>query len=222
MIVKLYQSTNKLSGLPYKGRAKKSSDKLYVFPIFDQCASLPNFPLAMITHLNSGNRDALSRLVYSHFDPKCKINLNVVSKDSISIKSMFMFFSVLTELNPDIMMCVHAAKLEGNRIKACIYNKATANRLIHDVVSTGEIDPLLQPMVGKNRSDFVKGAIATETKLTPESPEVENYDTDQDLIIYMRIEMELLVDATSKLITHFRVDHQVTSIVPVDPLSKYS
>lgn len=219
IMVKLYQSTNKLSGLPYKGRARKTSDKLFVFPVFDQSSSLPNLPFAIITHINSGNRDALSKLLYSHFDPNCKINLSIVSEESINIKSFFKFNSAMSDLNPDLFMCVHATKLEGNRIRASIYNKATANRLIHDVVAPTITDSFLQPMVGKNRSDFVKSAIATETKLTHDGAEVEVNDTEQDLIVYMRLEMELLVDATTKLVTHWRVDHQVTSIVPVDILS---
>jgi len=195
---------------------------LCVFPVFDQSAALQNLPSTMAMLINSGNLTALSRLLYSHLDKNCKVNLSIVSESSITIRSMLKFVNFITAMNPDLIMCVQATKVDGLRIKASIYKKCTVNNLIYDVASKSVVDPALLPILGQSRAEFVRRIIASGTTLNDEINKVQDVgETDQDLLMYARLEMEMIIDDKTKLVSHLSITHQVSSIEPVDQLSKF-
>lgn len=193
-----------------------------MFPVFDQSAALQNLPATMTMLINSGNLTALSTLLYSHLDKNCKVNLSIVSESSITIRSMLKFVNFITAMNPDLIMCVQATKVDGLRIKASIYKKCTVNNLIYDVTSKSVVDPALLPILGQSRTEFIRRIIASGTTLNDEIKKIQDVDeTDQDLLMYARLEMEMIVDDKTKLVSHLTITHQVSSIEPVDQLSKF-
>ena len=166
--------------------------------------------------------NALSRLLYSHLDKNCKVNLNILSESSVTVRTMMMFLNFMTAVNPDMIMIVQTTKVDGLRIKASIYKKSTVNSLIYDVASKTVLDGVVLPMLGLTRADFFKRVLDSGSNLNEGIAEIRDvYDTDQDLLMYARLEMELVVDDKTKLVSHLRVTHQVSSIEPVEQLSKY-
>jgi len=219
----IYRPIDILTGLPCKGRrASRRKDKLYAFPLFDQSASLPNLPFTFTMLANSGNIDALSKLLYSHLEKNCLITLNCVSQSAVNLKLLLKFAKLMNEINPDSIMCVRGTRVSGQSIKASIYIKFTVNNLIYDVVSRSVREPALVPFLSTTRSGFVMKMIESGSVLNEETSkvrEVKETKIENDLVVYARIEMELLVNDLTKRVSHMSMRHQVSSVEPVEKLS---
>lgn len=223
-LAKLYRPTDQLTGLPCKGRAKNIKNKIHAFPLFDQSAALANLPFTITMFSNSGNVEALSKLLFSHFDKDCQICINCVSQSAINVKQMLKFINVMLDMNPDSIMCVQSTKVDGYSIRASMYKKFTMNTLIYNSVSRSVRDPVLLPFLGKSRSDFVAQLLASESVLNREITKVRGSDetkVEQDLLIYLRLDMEMGVNALTKRISQMTIRHQLSSIVPVEKLSQF-
>lgn len=54
---------------------------------------------------------------------------------------------------------------------------------------------------------------------TSKVSEVNDTKIENDLVVYARIEMELLVNDLTKRVSHMSMRHQVSSVEPVEKLS---
>jgi len=199
-----------------RGTPSAKGYKLYAFPSFDRSDALLFLPTTMMSLLNSYDMSGVAKLLQSHLDKSCEVRISHLSEKAVSVNSLIQFHSLLTDLHPDSVTCVHNTKVIDNQIRAAIYTKFTANKTIYDSVARSTKDPLFVPMFGLQREASIKRNLEIEKRVEHEKIElIKIANTDADLLLYMQIEMVLTIDDFTKKVTHYACMARLTSIQPV-------
>jgi len=187
--------------------------KLYAFPTFDKCDSLLFFPTTFAAICNSGDIPALSRLMHSRAAKDCKVNVNVISKKDMSVKSYIKMQELVIELHPDIILCVHTTRVEGNQIRASSVLKFTASKALYTAMSRLKNTAVSSPYFSVDRIEGLKHIIRVEDIPPDEKVHFHSLiDTDLDLVIHKKTEMVLTFDDTTKKLTRLSVICRLTGI----------
>lgn len=200
-----------------RGAPSATGHKLYAFPSFDRSDALLFLPTTMISLLNAYDISGVSKLLQSHLDKNCAVEVSHLSNEVVSVHALIQFHSLLTDLHPDSLTCVHTTKVVDNQIRASIYTKFTANKTIYDSVARMSKDPLFVPMFGLQREASIKRNLDIEKKTEHEKNQfIEIANTDADLLVYMHIEMVLTINDFTKKVTRYGCTARITSIEPIN------
>lgn len=175
--------------------------KLLAFPVFDKRDSLLYFPHSVSRHLNSGDHDALSKLMHSYLHGKWTYH------------RMLEMFYFSTEVHPDSLMCVHSTKVVENQIFSTMYFKSTDCKLLNNSLRRTILDPTVLHMITA-RDDRLKGEIASYGNLSDEEQQrmVSLVDSDEDLVIYGRMDLQMTMDSHTKKVTGLSFNAILTSV----------
>ena len=202
-----------------RGTPSAKGHRLYAFPSFDRSDALLFLPTTMISLLNSYDIASVAKLLQSHLDKNCEVSILHLSEKAVSVNALIQFHSLLTDLHPDSLTCVHTTKVVENQIRAAIYTKFTANKTIYDSVARSTKDPLFVPMFGLQRGASIKRNLEIENRAEDEKTElIQIANTDADLLCYMHIEMVLTIDDFTKKVTHYACSCRITSLQPINDI----
>lgn len=207
-----------LLGKMYKPNMTRrpKANVLYAFPSFDKCDSLLYFPTTMTRHLNSADFPSLSKLFNSHMERNCEINMSHCKSTRVNPRSFIQLFVLMNDIQPDRIMCVHNTKVVENHIHATLYMKFTDSRFIYESVLKTIKDPLIHEMMcGKNRTENLQEKINTAPRSEEERARYAALlQSDVDLLIYVRLEMDITFDDVTKRIIGLDFKGQMTSLHP--------
>ena len=200
-------------------RRRGNQAMLYSFPSFDRCDSLLFLPSTMMRHVNASDLTALGKMFHSYMDKNCSAYISYLGDEEINVNGLLRFHTLLNELNPDAIVCVHNTQVVENQIRATAYTKYTANKTIYDSVSRSTKDPLFEPMFGLQRDESVIRNLKREGRPNEEinklTTTVVNNVAGCDLLLYVRLDLVYTFDNFTKKITRYNVTETLTSIVPV-------
>lgn len=207
-----------LFGKVYKPNMTRrpKSNVLYAFPSFDKCDSLLYFPTSMTRHLNSGDFPSLTKLINSHMERNCEINMSHCKNTRVNPRSFIQLFVLMNDIQPDRIMCVHNTRVVENHIHATLYMKFTDSRFIYESVLKTIKDPLINEMMcGKNRSENLQEKINTAPRSDEERQRYAALlQSDIDLLIYVKLEMDITFDDVTKRIIGLDFKGHMTSLHP--------
>jgi len=189
--------------------------KLYAFPSFDRSDALIYLPTSLSRHMNAGDTKAVSRLLTSHLDENCAIKLSFFDLGQLDRMGLIRAYEILQELHPDTISCSTNITVNENTIKASIFSKFTDCKIIQKSMRSTVTDPTFASVVHVERIDGVKHIQQNRT-----GEEMDHFmklaGSEQNLLIYMCLDLEMTVDAYTKKVTEYCVSGRVTSIHPVD------
>lgn len=210
-----------INSVQYKKDAKGGKCKLYAFPTFAVSDALLFLPSAMASYINSADHDAFSRLLWSHLDKDCEIKINLLQDKVLNTRRFLKFHDLMTDLHPDSIMCVHSSKFVNNQLCASIYLKFTDSKVIYESVAKTVTDPVLRGMLGAQRASCLlhRSSIRNSHADADVKDEFSAFVAgDADFVVYVRIDMVLTIDETSKKVTCYELKGQVTSMKALDQI----
>ena len=159
--------------------------------------------------MNCGDMAATSRLITSHFSKTCEIKLSYLDGPNIDVKFLLKMYNMLMEIHPDGIQVAQNTKVDGNKITASIFSKYTDNRTIHEAVRRTTDDPVFSEAMKKERVEELRdfGISKDHEQLAA---------SQDDLLMYMHLEVEYLIDDMTKKVSKFTVNGKITAIEPTD------
>lgn len=186
---------------------------LYAFPSFDKSDALIYLPTTLTRHMNSGDSDATAKLILSHLDKNCMIDLAHYPRSFLNAKSFVKMLDLITDLYPDSIICAQQTKVDGNRISASLFAKFTDNRLVYDSVRKNLQDPAMCLLFGLPREEKLRKTLQDEPRPEEESRQILTFaESDQDLLVYVHVELTMTVDDLTKKVSEFCVSSRRTSM----------
>ena len=190
---------------------------IYVFPSFDKSDSLIFLPSTLSRHMNTGDMQAASKLLLSHLDKNCVISMVHQPADlsgGMNAKLLVKMLELVGDIHPDSITCVHQTKVDGNCIKSSVYAKFTDSKLIRESVQRTIREPLLRTLIGQSRADGVKRLMNSDSVLSDDTQQqyLSLAATEQDILVYIHVDLALTVDDITKKINHFQVNVRTTSM----------
>lgn len=186
---------------------------LYAFPSFDKSDALIYLPSTLTRYMNSGDMQAASKLLLSHLDKDCVVNLPHHPSGFMNTKTLIKLLNLVSDIHPDSVMCVHQTKVEGNQIWASIYIKFTDCRTIRDSVRKSISDPALKTMLDISREEQVRKSLTSEERTEEQKQHFLTLaDTKDDILIYLSTEVVLTVDEITKKVSQFGIRSRTTSM----------
>jgi hypothetical protein len=192
-----------------------------VFPSFDKCDSLLYFPYSFTRHINSSDFTALYKLMNSHLDRNCSINMGSCdNKDHVlNMKSFVKLFEFMDQFQPDRIMCVHTTKVVENQIISAIYMKFTDIKCIVDsaMASATAKDVPMPGGCGMSRDEHLKLKVAESKKPADEQQRLcAMVERHTDLVINLRIDLVITIDDCSKKVTELSFEKELLSMHPAE------
>jgi len=177
---------------------------IYAFPRFDKSDALIYFPNTLSRHMNTGDVPALSKLLLSHCDKKCVVNIPKFSSD-ISVGKLVQIFDKLFDVHPDCvaLACAHQTKIVGNEISSSLFLKLTDIKIVQDVIRPSLQDPVLNELFGNTREQRMHRLL-----VRAQTPEEETQirtlgQTNNDILIHVHVQLVLTIDEKTKKICKF-------------------
>ena len=189
---------------------------LYVFPSFDLCDSLLFFPYSLSRHLNSGDIPAASKLIHAHLHKDCAIDKIKNCGFSVSPETLIRFYEIVQEVHPDSFGCVHNTIVEGNVVKSVMFVKSTHLRSLYYSVAYHLADAHFAPAF-----QFTWEEMMERKCIQGHEPEEEKkrlhalIHSGFDLVVFMRIEAEIVIDEASNKIISMSFHNTTTDLQPV-------
>lgn len=186
---------------------------LYAFPSFDRSDALLFVPSTFVSLVNSYDIPGLSKLLYSRFDKNCEVYMPYLGERVATVNELIQFHSQLNDLHPDAIVCVHSTKVVENEIRAATYTKYTTSKTIYDSFARTNVSMGNDmPMFALEREASIKRNLAFQTE---DNAMTNALKTNEDLLVYMFLEMVLTIDDMTKKVTRYVVTGKITSIEPV-------
>lgn len=190
---------------------------IVAFPSFDKSDSLIFLPSTLTRFMNSGDMQAASRLLLSHMDKNCVVSMAHHQPDhvggSMNAKLLVKMIELISDIHPDSVTCVHQTKVDGNCIQSSVYAKFTDIKTIRDSVHRSIRDPLLRTFIGQSRADGMNRLITNDALTDDQQQQFKSLaSSEQDLLVYIHIDLALTVDDVTKKINHFKVNVRTTSM----------
>ena len=196
------------------GHKVQAKLKLLVFPHFDKCDSLIYFPHSMVRMLNSGDLKSLSKMMHSYVHPSCKVNFAEDKNFTTTYHQVLEVFAFEETVHPDSLMCVHNTKVESNEIKATVYFKFTDCKQLSSQVPLPDFKiPFEDEESIATRSGLKKKLIKSTTAQVDDEV-LRLIDSERDIVVYGKMQMNLKVDDFSKKIMDFMFQVELTSCAP--------
>ena len=186
---------------------------LYAFPSFDKCDSLIYLPTALTRHMNSGDISAMSKLLRSHLDKNCTVNLSFLNSQVLTVNMLIMTYKLMLDLHPDTLQVAHNIVVDGNKIRATVLVKYTDNVLIHESIRRTNRDPTFTPVLQMDRAEgWEKECLSAGRSKLETQQYLALATTRADLSINLSMQLELTVDDLTKKVAQFSMTGTVTSM----------
>lgn len=206
-----------INSLQYKKDAKGGKYKFYAFPSFPVSDTMLFLPSAMAAYINSADSTSLTKLLLSHFDKECEVRINLLHDRVINTRRFIQFHDIMLDLHPDSIMCVHSTKVIGNELHAALYMKFTDCKVIYDSVARRVTDPTLQTLFGPGREKCFMHELTLNNASGDEKKEYAAFiHGESDFVVYVRLDMVLTIDESSRKISQYLIEGQVTSMKPTE------
>eukprot|EP01032_Pedospumella_encystans_P010452 gene10452-12212_t len=134
--------------------------------------------------MNTGDVPALSKLLLSHCDKKCVVNIPKFSSD-ISVGKLVQIFDKLFDVHPDCvaLACAHQTKIVGNQISSSLFLKLTDIKIVQDVIRPSLQDPVLNELFGNTREQRMHRLL-----VRAQSPEEETQIPALEMMVDSQLE----------------------------------
>ena len=186
---------------------------LYAFPSFDKCDSLIYLPTALTRHMNSGDVSSLSKLLRTHLDKNCAVNLAFLNNQALNVNILIMTYKLMLDLHPDTLQVAHNIKVDGNKISASVLVKYTDNVLIHESLRRTNKNSTFTPVLQMDRVEGWEKECASAGRSEQETQHYLALATSRaDLCINLHMQLELIVDDLTKKVSQFSMSGRVTSM----------
>lgn len=187
---------------------------LQAFPCLDHCDSLLFFAHTMARHSNSGDFQAIQKLLLSRLDKGHRITVNHCTRTvDVSLRSFLYMLELSNESQPDRIMCVHHTKVVGNCIRSTTYMKFTDIKAIHETASARIIDPAFKTMHSAKRDDALRHKIQNNNLPQDKVTEyLKLVDQNIDLVVNLRMDISLTFDDITKKVTWLDVSGHMVSL----------
>lgn len=186
---------------------------IVAFPSFDKSDALIHLPSTLSRYMNSGDLQAASKLLLSHLHKDCVFDMPHHPLGHYKTRNFVNLLTVVSDIHPDSVMCVHQTKVEENTIWASMYMKFTDCRSIRESVRSTVVDPTILPMICESREQQVQKILEDGDR---SEEELENFralaNTKEDILMYIRAELVLTVDTITKKVSQFRIQARTTSM----------
>jgi hypothetical protein len=187
--------------------------KLIVFPSFDRSDSLIYLPYTLARKLNCGDHDSLRKTLHSYLHRDCSIYMGKPGGHVWNLDLMLQLFEITNDLHPDSVMCVHTCQVVENSITATMYFKFTDSVQLSEALGASSRDPFFQSIVKRNRGKVLKQRLALESRPVEEQQLLCSLaDSNDDLVIYGKVDLVMTFDVYSKKVTTLVFDAQLTSL----------
>ena len=213
-----------------KKKSRKSNEKIieeqqieyytkpiYAFPSFDKSDALIYLPNTLSRYMNTGDVPALSKLLLSHCDKSCVVDVPKFSS-AINVRKLVQIFDKMFDIHPDCVAvaCAHQTKIAGNQISSSLFLKLTDIKIIQDVIRPSLHDPVLNEIFGSTRQQRMQRQL-----VCAQSPEEETQirtlgQTDNDILIHVHVKLVLTIDEKTKKVCKFGVQWKSTSMVEIN------
>jgi len=188
--------------------------KLLAFPHFDKCDSLIYFPHSMVRMLNSGDLKSLSKMMHSYVHPSCKVNFAEDKIFTTTYHQVLEVFAFEETVHPDSLMCVHNTKVESNEIKATVYFKFTDCKQLSSQVPLPDFKVPFEDEESIATRSGLKKKLIKSTTAHVDDEVLRLIDSERDIVVYGKMQMNLKVDDFSKKIMDFMFQVELTSCAP--------
>lgn len=198
--------------MPNMSRRPPSS-VIVAFPHFDRCDSLLYFPHTLIRHFNTTDMNSVSKLMSTHADKDCKIRVVWGEEFCLSTKAFLRCMEISNDLEPDRIMCVHSTKVIENKICSSVYMKLTDSQPLYRLMSYVCQEPDVSSMCIPDRAQRFK-LYAKDFGTTDliKQQLIACAVTNDDVLFYIRMDLTLTFDDTTKKIIGMDHTYELTSL----------
>lgn len=211
--------------LQFKAKTRRHPEaKLYAFPSFDKSDALVYFPCTLARYLNSSDFPSLSKLVSSHLDKSCDINIYTkVPGAPLNSAGFLALFETMDQVHPDSISCCHSTRVVENEIQSRMYFKYTDCKSLISAVTRTIKDPRFNWLAATSREDRLKNHFNVQNRPQHEQRELTALvESGEDLVVYGEVDLRLTFDDITKKVTYLRYAAEFTSIASMrDPSIKF-
>ena len=189
---------------------KIGGSKLYAFPLFDKCDSLLFFPSTFAALLNSADLPSLTKLLKLRTDKNCAFH---TCGQAMDLDKYMNVFEIVNELHPDSVTCVHQTKVIENKICSSVYMKLTDSQSLYRLMSYVSLEPDVSSMCIPDRAQRFK-LYAKDFGTTDliKQQLIACAVTNDDVLFYIRMDLTLTFDDTTKKIIGMDHTYELTSL----------
>jgi len=190
---------------------------IYAFLTFDKSDALIYLPNTLSRYMNTGDVPALSKLLLSHCDKKCVVDVPKFSSE-INVRKLVQIFDKMFDIHPDCVAvaCAHQTKVVGNQISSSLFLKLTDIKIIQDVIRPSLHDPVLHEIFGGTRQQRMQRQLVCAQSLEEERQIRTLGQTDNDILIHVHVKLVLTIDEITKKVCKFGVQWKSTSMVEIN------
>lgn len=163
--------------------------------------------------MNSGDVRAMGKLLRSHLDKNCAVNLSFLNSQMLNVNMLIMTYKLMLDLHPDTLQVAHNITVDGNKIRATLLVKYTDNVLIHESIRRTNKDPTFAPVLQMDRVEGWEKECRAAGRSFQETQQYLALATSRaDLCINLSMQLELTVDELTKKVSQFSMTGTVTSM----------
>jgi len=186
---------------------------IVAFPHFDRCDSLLYFPHTLIRHFNTTDMNSVSELMSTHTVKDCRIRVVWGEEFCLSTQKFLRCMEISNDLEPDRIMCVHSTKVIENKICSSVYMKLTDSQPLYRLMSCVCQEPDISSMCIPDRAQrfklYAKDFGATDAI---KQQLLACAATNDDVLFYLRMDLTLTFDDTTKKIIDMDHAYELTSL----------
>ena len=202
---------NRLSSILPNVSKMNANNLIFAFPRFNRSDSLLYLPHTLTKLMNSGDTDTISKLFQHHLDKNCVVMLG---PERIGVSALLSMSRVISDIRPDLIICVRETKVVGNVIYASSYMKYTdvKQSYISDVINTAD-EQVKHKFTKKREYLLNKGEHSGPQRTDEEQTELAALAaSDANVLVYATCNMMFIIDDKTKKIVKFCFDRRITSV----------
>lgn len=205
--------------MPTLAARPQAPERVHSFPQLGNYDSLLFFPTAYTKHMNSGDIPAMSKLISSHLDKNCSIAYRYLSPHALTPTNLVDLLQVISDLRPDMIMCVNSTEVTENTIKASILLKCTDSKVLFDALASRvQSQSPFPQFLEMTREDALKEKIMRRAWPEEEKRRLIGLaEAGLDFVKHVHMNMTLTVDPVTKKVTDMTMIGRVTSLQVVLP-----
>jgi hypothetical protein len=153
-------------------------------------------------------------MMNSYLHKGCRVRFCGMDDGQWTYHRIVEMFQFANEVHPDSLMCVHNTKVEDNQISSAMYFKYTDCKRLNDSLRRTIRDPMILHMITTRDNKLIE-SIAANAKMQDEERRRLSLliDSEEDLVMYGRMDLQLTFDAYSKKVTGLSFVAHLTSAV---------
>lgn len=192
---------------------KTTDMTLYAFPRFNKCDALMYFPSTMASFINSGDMTSLSELFGSYLHSTCPIKMTDTVTNTYPPSQFLDFIDTMSNICPDIIMCMHFTKVVESEIQSKLYFKFTDNVVLYAALNKAVANTPFAHFFPPARQERVRLLLLTNGKTEEEQNQyIELLDSDEDVQVYGSLQMTIQINDVTKRVNELSFVAQITSV----------